>query len=132
MLVTAAGGIEEESEQPYLVTMTKKRNPELFWWNILPSFADTKASNMMFYTQSLNQPIQLRQGKRHQRNNIRVKTIIVLRIRVVKERKKSMLALQIKINKNTQYAGIIRHFRGNTQSDSVTWGTLANSDSECQ
>ena len=31
MLVTAAGGIEEESEQPYLVTMTKKRNPELFW-----------------------------------------------------------------------------------------------------
>ena len=83
----------------------------------------------MFYTQSLNQPVQLRQGKRHQRNNIRVKTIIVLRIRVVKERKKSMLALQIK---NTQYAGIIRHFRGNTQSDSVTWGTLANSDSECQ
>ena len=83
----------------------------------------------MFYTQSLNQPVQLHQGKRHQRNNIRVKTIIVLRIRVVKNKNNSMLALQIK---NTQYAGIIRHFRGNTQSDSVTWGTLANSDSECQ
>ena len=31
MLVTAVGGIEEESEQAYLVTMTKKQNPEFVW-----------------------------------------------------------------------------------------------------